>query len=214
MMDLSEYFNQRILLQKEQYHWLNQTLANEKIQVHRIANFGCQDGTETLTLGYILGVQEAWGIDKNEVEIMNAQRTLKTIQDIKWTRGVPTNAPAFLRQQNIEHAVKFYTGDIKSITSALPSEYFDLAFCHFVLYHIWLDQGGGRAAQSAVQEMARVVRAGGIIAASEPTVRAGKFEINFEQYFEANGLKPLHIESKSFAENQDTKYFYVKDSTT
>jgi SAM-dependent methyltransferase len=192
MMELGEYFKKYHLLKKEQYQWLRRTLAELKIQIHRIANFGCGDGEETLTLACMLRACEAAGIDMDGISIGNAQSTLKHIQNIIWAKGVPVpnDAPDFLRQPRLEEVVKFYPVDIKNKSTDLPSNYYDLAFCHFVLYHIWLDQGGEDATRTAIREMARVVRVGGVVAACEPTRRTGKviFEINFKPLFEANGL--------------------------
>jgi SAM-dependent methyltransferase len=216
MLGLSEYFKTYILTQTEQYQWLLQPLDKLKIQIHRIANFGCGEGRETLTLACMLKVSEAIGIDKDEQSIKNAQSTLKNIQDVIWAKGAPNNAPDFLRQTRLEDVVKFYPIDITNKSNDLPSNYFDFTFCHFVLYHIWLDQGGEDTTRRAIREMARIVKVGGVVAACEPTRRTGKsiFEINFKPLFEANGLKPIHVESKSYQDNiEDTEYLYIKEKT-
>jgi len=215
-MELSEYFKTYILRQPEKYEWLLRALAELKIQIHQIANFGCGEGEETLTLACMLRVREATGIDKDEdeIKIRNAQSTLKHIQNIIWNKDVPNDAPDFLRQSSLEDVVKFYRADITKKSTDLPSNYYDLAFCHFVLHHIWLDQGGEDATRTAIREMARVVKIGGVVAACELTRRTGKeiFEINFKPLFEANGLIPIHVELKLFESDQEvTKYLYIKE---
>jgi len=193
MLGLGEYFQTYILFQREKYQWLMRPLAELKTQVQRIANFGCGEGRETLALMCILGAYEASGVDKDEQNIKNAQNTLKTIQSIIRARGLPNDAPIFLRGPCLEEVVKFYPVDIAKRPTDLPSNYYDFAFCDFVLYHIWLDQGGEDKTQTAIREMVRVVRLGGVVAAREPTQRIGEsaFEIDFGPLFERNGLKPM-----------------------
>ena len=214
MLGLGEYFQTYILLPREQYQWLMRPLAELEIQAQRIANFGCGDGRETLTLACMLRACEAAGVDKDEQNIRNAQSTLKTIQNIIWVKGSPNDAPIFLRQPCLEEVVRFYPVDIANKSTDLPSNYYDFAFCDFVLYHIWLDQGGENKTQTAIREMVRVVRSGGVVAAREPTRRTGKpaFEMDFEPLFERNGLKPIHVEPTLFECGQNTEYLYLKDN--
>jgi SAM-dependent methyltransferase len=212
-MELSEYIRKYILLQEEKYQWLIERLIKLDVQVERIADFGCGEGRETLALMYLLEASEAAGVDKNAQSIRNAQGTLKTIQNIILAKGVPNDAPGFLRKASIEEVVKFYPGDIMEATK-LPSNYYDIAFCDYVLYHIWLDQGGESSAQKAIEEMARVVKLGGLVAAHEPTRRTGEqtFDINFRPLFERADLKPVHVVEIAFELGQNTEHIYLKES--
>jgi ubiquinone/menaquinone biosynthesis C-methylase UbiE len=214
MLELGEYFQTYILLQREKYQWLMRPLAELKVQIQRIANFGCGEGRETLALMCMLGACEASGVDKEKQNIRNAQSTLKTIQNIIWARGLPSDAPVFLRRPCLEEVVKFYPVDIAKRPTDLPSNYYDFAFCDFVLYHIWLDQGEDKT-QTAIREMVRVARLGGVVAAREPTQRIGEsaFEIDFGPLFKRSGLKPIHVEPIPFDCGQDTEYLYLKEST-
>ena len=215
MESLGEYFHKHILLQKEKYEWLLKPLAELNMHVQRIANFGCSEGQETLTLMCMLGASEAIGIDMDEQNIRNAQSTLKIIQNIIWARGVPNDAPGFLKSPHLEEVVKFYPLDITSKVTNLPANYYDFVFCDFVLHKIWRDQGGRNETQTAIQEMVRVARSGGLIAAREPTQLLGDktFEVDFGALFEKNGLRSIYIEQMPFEHGHYTKYVYSKENT-
>lgn len=213
MMGLGEYFWKHILLQKEKYQWLIEYLTKLDVQVERVANFGCGEGRETLALMCLLNASEAAGVDEDAQSIRNAQGTLETIQNIILAKGVPNNAPGFLQRASIEEVVKFYPGDITEATQLL-SNYYDIAFCDYVLYHIWLDQGGESSVQEAIEEMARVVKLGGLVAAREPTRRTDEqtFSINFRPLFARAGLKPVHVAEIALECGQETKHIYSKES--
>ena len=117
----------------------------------------------------ILEARQAAGVDKDDGSIRNARSTLAIIQNIALAKGVPLDAPSFLREPALKEVVQFYTADITEPTE-LPPDYYDIAFCDYVLNHIWLDKGEA-ATQGAIEEMARVVRPGGLVAAHEPTQR-------------------------------------------
>jgi len=213
MPGLEKYFRENILLDKEKYQWLVKRVAELNVQVRRIASFGCGQGQETFALAWMLGASEAAGVDKEAQNVHNAHSTLKTIQSIIWAKGVPNEAPAFLKAYHLEQAVQFYQGDFVKRTQLL-SDYYDIAFCDFVLYHIWLDQGGESKTQEAVNEMTRVVRPGGIIATREPTQRTGKltFNIDFKPAFNRAGLKLVYMgEVKREGNNDETKYLCMKE---
>jgi trans-aconitate methyltransferase len=127
MMELDEYLRKNILLQEEKYQWLIEHLTKLDVQVGRIADFGCGEGRETLALMCLLEASEAAGVDKDTQSIRNAQGTLKNIQNIILAKGVPNDAPDFLRKASIEEVVKFYPEDITKTTQLLH-KYYDIAF--------------------------------------------------------------------------------------
>jgi SAM-dependent methyltransferase len=216
MMELDEYLRKNILLQEDKYQWLIKRLTKLDVQVRRIADFGCGEGRETLALMCLLEASEAAGVEKDIQSIRNAQGTLRNIQNIILAKGMPNDAPGFLRKTSVEEVVKFYLGDITGTTHQLLPNYYDIAFCDYVLYHIWLDQGGESSAQKAIEEMARVVKLGGLVAAREPTRRTDEqtFSIDFRPLFERAGLKPVHIAEIAFECGQNTKHIYIKESAS
>ena len=215
MIGLGEYFRKCILLNgdAEKYQWLVEHLTQLEVQVKRIASFGCGDGRETLALMCMLGANEAVGIDKETEKISHARSTMECVQNIIRARGVPDDAPFFLKSPSLEQAVRFYEKDIAKDSTELPSDYYDIAFCDYVLYQIWLDQGGERRTQKAVDEIVRVVKPGGVIAAREPTRGTSKraFSIDFRPVFEKSGLMLVHIERIAFERGECTKYLCMKE---
>lgn len=211
MPSLREYFNERILLEKDKYKWLMERLVGSNVQVRRIANFGCGEGWETLALMWMLAASEGAGIDKEDRDISNACGTLQSIQNIILAKGVPNDSPPFLKTPQLQQAVQFYQADFVKRTQ-LQSDYYDIAFCNFVLYHIFLNQGGEKKTQEAINEMARVVIPGGFVAAREPTRSTVKkaFDIDFKPIFRRAGLIPLVEESESYEGGVETLHLYRK----
>jgi len=211
MIGLSEYFQKHILLRREEYQWLIEPLAALNLKIGRLADFGCGEGQETLLLMCMLNAGEGVGIDKCDQSIRNAQNTLRTIQDIIWVKGAPNDAPVFLKKSHLEEVVKFYTRDITEPIQ-LPPDYYDIAFCNYVLYHIWLDQGGEDKTRKAIHELLQIVRPGGVIAVCEPTQHTGGpiFSIGFRPLFERIDLALVHVEEIAFEGGQNTEYIYIK----
>lgn len=216
MENLDKYFQTYILT--EQYQWLVKPLGELNIQVKRIADFGCGDGSkETLALMSLLKADEATGIDKDNQHISNAKSDLEHIQTIIWkdeSEGViSNNAPNILKNSAIKDVVKFYNGDITQST-LLKSNYYDLAFCNLTLYHIWLDQGGRDRVQEAINEMTRTVRLDGVVAIREYTKCTNKqtFEIDFEPLFKPAYLKLMGREIERLEQCRVTRYLCLKKS--
>lgn len=197
MKSIESYFLDVIhKVDEGKYQWLIESLKEREVQVNRIANFGCNDGSETLILMYLLAASEGVGIDKDTNDISNAQRTLEVIQSLiwrDWIKGVPEHAPLFLRasyNSHITQFVKFYKADIAARTPLL-SDYYDIAFCDFVLHHIWMGQDGEAKTQEAINEMTRVVKPNGFVAIRELTeyIDITPVNIYFKPLLEKSGLK-------------------------
>lgn len=217
-----------ISTKKEQLHWLVEWLVELHVQVEKVASFGCNIGTETLALMWALGASEAVGIDKDEESIDQAQSTFIYIQDeikrirraLQYYRDLPEDletwwdvaVPSLFKEELLrDGSVEFLVRDITESTG-LQSDCYDVAFCDSVLYHIWLDQGGEEKTQRAIEEMARVVRLGGVVAACEPTQSTDEptFDIDFRPLFGQAGLKPIHVKEKAHERGRRTEYLYLK----
>ena len=212
-MRLGEFFNKSVFPCRENYRWLIESLASLKLKVERIADFGCGNGLETLLLMCVLNACEGVGIDKCEDNIRNAQDDIETIQNIILAKGVEYDAPAFLKS-GVESSVRYYVRDITEPT-LLTSDYYDIAFCNRVLYHIFLGDGENKSkAQSVVDELRRIVKPGGVVAMCEPTLRTrmGSFCADFKPFFEKANLTPVHIKVRELEYGTDTEYIYVKES--
>ena len=215
---------------KERLRWL----VGLNVRAEKITNFGCNIGTETLALMWMLGASEAIGIDKDESCIHQAKDTLVYLKDSvmqiwfmlqhypenipeddkEWWVTVPDFFKKGLLQEGFD--VDFCVRDITKATE-LPSDYYDIAFCDFVLHHIWYDSKGKAAqedTQFAVSEMARVVRPGGVVAAFELLQFSDKPKLDFSSLFEQVGLKPVHTKEIEVENSQEpgvvAEYLYKK----
>ena len=99
------------------------------------------------------------------------------------SQGIPDKFPKFVKGISSQEngTVRFFVHDI---TQSLPLEHnsrYDIAFCNYVLYHIWVN-GRDIAIEAAIKKMAKVVKIGGVIAVREP-VQAG---LDYESLFENN----------------------------
>jgi len=161
---------------------------------------------------WALEASEAVGVDKSEQSIRQAQSVLANTQDTVnlmqrrlrcYPREIPEDdkawwetVPSFFKQELLQERfhVDFVVQDITKPTE-LQSDYFDVAFCDFVLHHIWFDQENKDAredAQFAIGEMARVVRPGGAVAAFELIQYLDEPRLDFRPLFEQAGLKLVH----------------------
>lgn len=215
MENFDEYFQTYILTGK--YQWLVKPLGKLNVHINRIADFGCNDGKETLALMWLLEADEAIGIDKDNKNISNAKSELEHIQTIMWkdeSEGIiSNNAPRILKNSAIKDVVKFYDRDITQPTP-LESNYFDLAFCNFTLYHIWLNQGGRDRVREAINQMSRIIRLGGVVAIREPTKLTDEQAlIDFKPLFKSAQLKLKHIQIEELEQGQQiTQYLCLKES--
>jgi hypothetical protein len=192
--------------------WLTDRVA----QADRIANFGCNRGRETLALFWALGAHEALGIDIDSSNIDAARAALLTIKQDTLTvaqrlQGYPDDfvewwnatIPGFLNSKilQLEPIEVFVVGDISQRTKLLSNHY-DIAFCQYVLHHVWLDKGKEHAGL-AIGEMARVVRSGGTVAACEPIQLPDAQKLDFRPLFEQAGLKLVFTEEGEVVRDAD-----------
>lgn len=210
MMRLADYFHKQICPRKDRYVWLTHSLIAGDAQVEKFADFGCGDGVETLALMCALRASEGAGVDRDAWNIRNARDTVRNIKSMILAEGRRPDMPLFPGGASIRQ-VRFCQADIVEGTQ-LPSDYYDLAFCHSVLYHVWLDQGGADCTEKAIREMARVVRPGGLVAAREPTRRPDKWEtaMDFQPLFDGVGLEPAHVKLIPLGAGEDMRLTYSK----
>jgi SAM-dependent methyltransferase len=204
------------LSKKRRLQWLIERVG----QAERIAHFGCSSGIETLALAWALGVREVAGIDKSEQSIWQARSELVGTQDIirrmqrrlrYYPKQVPEDdkewwktVPDFFKQELVQGSLHldFVVRDITKPTG-LPSDHYDVAFCDFVLHHIWSDQkdeNTRRDAQFAIGEMARVARPGGAVAAFELIRYRDESKLDFGPLFEQAGLGLVHVKESKVRE--------------
>jgi SAM-dependent methyltransferase len=221
-----------LLNKKEQLQWL----TDQNVQARKIASFGCGKETETLALMWALGADEAVGIDRDEEGILSAQKALTYIKegitimqrmlryrpelvpehDKTWWNDV---VPDFFKTGLFKEGVRvvFCVHDITESTG-LASDYYDLAFCDFVLHHIWFDDKRKNAredTQIAIGEMARVVKPGGVVAAFELIQFSDKPRLDFRPLFEQAGLKSIYtketvVETALRGPGVTAEYLYEK----
>jgi SAM-dependent methyltransferase len=208
---------------KEQILWLLDLNEN----YDSIANFGCNIGYETLALMWLLNAREATGVDKDGDSIRQAQSLLSNIQmdiqSIQMALHYNPNIPSQFRSElqsyveNLGHLPfpTFVEGDMTEMTS-LPSNHFDLAYCERVLYHIACNRSGrvGDNVLSAVEEMARVVKPGGFVAAIEPNICSpdDNRAVELQSFFERVGLSSLQMKNPTFLLEEKTVYAYLKSA--
>ncbi len=184
-------------------------------QVSRIADFGCGTGTETLALMQAFDAAEAIGIDmdapliaqatdflghiKNAAKIVSIRAGYGNAEHREWwetripefVKGlVLDQIPAGFREGVRERSVRFIEADISRPVDGVPSDYFDLAYCNKVLYHILCDDGDSKV-QSAVSQMARVVAEARWVVAVEPVSCGpeGGHTVDLTQFFLRAGLR-------------------------
>lgn len=237
IFDLNKAFLQtqiaNVLSRSRDLQWI----TKRDIQTAKVANFGCSLGSETLALMLALGASEAVGIDKDEDSIHQAQHTLINIQDeIKRVRQriryYPTNiseddkawwrtVPIFFKEKLIQSAhITFLVADITEPIE-LPSDYYDVSYCDYVLHHIWYDLRENAEGDTAfaVKEMARVTRPGGTVAARELVQYPGRQKLDFKLLFEKAGLEFLWSKETEFDDLEregkgiKCKYLYKKSLT-
>jgi len=188
---------------KEHLKWLTQLSAS----VESIANFGCWSN-ESFALMWTLDATKVTVIEKKKEHLTALKEKLETLKK--------TN-PGCLEGRSVE----LIAADMSTKVAELPCDHFNLAYCEDVLYYMESDL---QKVQSAINEMARVVKPGGWIIAVEPKIGA-EFEniprkffgdkvstpvrvsdpIDIGQFFEAAGLVRVNIDSAP-----DWSYCYKK----
>lgn len=196
-----------------------QWLLNLRVDANRIVNFGCNIGTETLSLMYFFGAEEALGIDKDELSIHQAQSTFKNLREdvvrihrmFEYYPGLISeeekiwweNVPTFFKQAMVRNTFKldYHIHDF-TMQSDISSDSFDLAFCDFVLHHIWYEENdisNPINTRAAVQEMARVLTPGGALAAFELVQYDKKPRLDFKSLFLQVGLELIHVHEQEMS---------------
>jgi len=150
-------------LLKSDLEWLEALRAS----VSSIIIFGCWDDGDTnrgcrepYALLRILEATCAVVVDKEAKYIRNAH---------SWFQKTQAQYPALLGTCDL----KFVVSDMARETDELPINCFDLAYCSGVLYFMRSDVG---QLQAAVNTMARVVKPGGWVIASEDEGLDRRFE--------------------------------------
>lgn len=216
--------------QRYKLEWLASCLTHAE----KIANFGCDLGSETLALMWLFQAHEAIGLDIDAEDVDQARDTLHGLQveiaqarravDYPWVsqndRIWWSVAPTFFTQRIVadDFMLEYQVRDITRPTG-LKDDHYGLAFCDFVLHHIWYDESRENAEQDvqlAVNEMARVVKPGGIVAAREPIHFDDKPQLDFARLFDNAGLEELLVEEEEFEdlERWEGKYVYRKSASS
>jgi SAM-dependent methyltransferase len=212
-----------------------QWLVEQNVTATSVANFGCNIGGETLALMYTLGAKEGIGIDKDESAINQAKSTYQYIkEDVlriwQMLRYYPNeiseddktwwynHVPGFFRKDIIQEGFKlsYIVQDITQPTQ-LNEDYYDISYCDFVLHHIWYDEKRSDPRDDtliAIREMARVIKPGGIVAASELLQYSDKPKLNFKKLFVSAGLvvkyeKVTHV-NESNRKSTFSEYIFEK----
>lgn len=173
---------QGILCDLEPHRCKIDWLSNLDRDFGAVVNFGCSGGDETLALVWFLDATEAVGVDKNRYAIDLASTKITIIRQqldsiesyvdpiLKESANLRVQVTDLLAECARLSMTAFVVADMTQRTT-LPAEHFDLAFCEKVLYHIACDEvkPAMHSSLSAVQEMARVTRPGGLVIAIEPT---------------------------------------------
>lgn len=133
----------------------------------KLITFGC-GGSEPFALLWILGANEIKVVEKD------ANRLTEPIEELELLKR---QYPATYKQDTVD----FIIADMSVPLHQIPSDYFELAFFESVLYYMEKDI---EVLQSAINQMARVVRPGGWVIAIEHKFE--QEEIN--KLFGATGL--------------------------
>ncbi len=191
-----------------------------------IADFGCGDGWETLALVMKLNASVAIGIDKEQALIDKARIMVGEIyqqletnrQLVPQIRAILAN-PAHFSKLSVDVRSKaknlinkyeklllpsYRRGDITSgeKDTGLPPNHFALVYCKYVLYHIYCAENSPTVPniRAAIQEVARVVKPGGLVAIDEPDTCSPNDDrqVELKPYFLQAGLRPIRENDPSF----------------
>lgn len=185
----------------------------------RIANFGCSTGIETLALLWLLSAKEAVGVDKNKSRIQQAYEFIEEIKSIRRTLSYGTHRISEIyRTKYFKEYIEgplpsFEIADITEKTS-LPDNYFDLVYCESVLYHIACDdnQIAEDNVFSAIQEIERVMKFGGLMVAIEHVTCSPDNDrpVQLDQFFCRASLIKLRTKDGNFSPEGKNVYLYSK----
>lgn len=194
-----------------EYQWL----ADFGMNVEKAINFGCEPTGKSLGLMWTVGAEKMLGLDPSERVVHQEESALSRIQrdmraywdflhkspdvtdadNIWWNEEVPD----FFKQEltKPDHFIDYIVRDYTKFVN-IPSNYFDLAFCDFVLHKIRWDktrQDPPQETRFLISQMARLVRPGGMVAAFEWAQTGVHDRLDFRRIFETSGanLNVLHL---------------------
>lgn len=194
-----------------EYQWL----VDFGLNVEKAVNFGCEPAGKSLGLMWAVDAEKMLGIDPSERVVHQEESTLVRIQrelraywdhlyqsdqvtdqDIAWWNE---EVPDFFKQEltKHDHFIDFIARDYTKFIN-IPANFFDLAFCDFVLHKIRWDKTRKDPPQETrffINQMARLVRPGGIVAAFEWAQTGPHERLDFRRIFETAGanLNVLHL---------------------
>ena len=184
-----------------------QWLVDYGISVEKAVNFGCEPPGKSLGLMWAVEAEKLLGLDRSERIPHQEESTLSRIQrelraywdflhkgegvteeNMRWWNE---DVPDFFKQEMTKQDffIDFLARDYTQFIN-IPPNFFDLAFCDFVLHGIRWDKTRKDPAQDTrfvINQMARLVRPGGFVAAYE-WVQTGTYErLDFRRIFETCG---------------------------
>lgn len=189
-----------------------QWLVDFGLSVEKAVNLGCEPSGKSLGLMWAVEAEKLLGIDlservshQEESNFARTQRDLQTFwnhlyksdeatdEDINWWNET---VPDFFKQEltKQDHFIDFIARDYTKFMN-VPGNFFDLAFCDFVLHKIRWDRTRKDPEQETrfiIQQMARLVRPGGIVAAYEWLQTGVQTRLDFRHIFETAGAN-LHV---------------------
>jgi SAM-dependent methyltransferase len=192
-----------------------QWLVDFGLTAEKTINFGCVPSGKSLGLMWAVAAEKLLGIDPAERVVHEEENTLSRIQrelrsywdylynsdevteeDVAWWNE---EVPDFFKQEmtKMDFFIDYATRDYTKFVN-IPPNFFDLAFCDFVLHKIRWDKTRKDPPQDTrfvIGQMARLVRPGGIVGAFE-WIQTGTFErIDFRRIFETceANLTVLHM---------------------
>ena len=192
-----------------------QWLVDFGLTAEKTINFGCEPTGKSLGLMWAVAAKKLLGIDPSDRAIHQEENTLSRIQrdlrsywDYLYSSDEVTDAdvawwneevPDFFKQEitKLDFFIDYATRDYTKFVN-IPPNFFDLAFCDFVLHKIRWDKTRKDPPQDTrfvIGQMARLVRPGGLVAAFE-WVQTGTFErTDFRRIFETCGvnLSVIHL---------------------
>ncbi|GAB4581852.1 MAG: hypothetical protein Fur0022_46030 [Anaerolineales bacterium] len=191
-----------------EYQWL----VDFGIDVEKAVLLGCEPAGKALGLMWAIQSEKLLGIDPSERAVHQQESNLSKLQkelraywdflyksdevtdeDIAWWNE---EVPEFFKQEltKYDHFIDFITRDYTKFIN-VPANFFDLAFCDFVLHKIRWDKTRNDPPQTTrfvIGQMARLVRPGGLVVAYE-WVQTGPHErLDFRRIFETSGAN-LHV---------------------
>lgn len=164
---------------------INLLLSLEK-DFSKIAHFGCSTGYESIALAVWMKSEEIIAIDFDKENVLQAKDIIieisQNLKNIDRILGQQSFGSQEQTRNDIDTYLKlfrnisfpnFKVGDMTNrITprtiDILNYDYFNLAYCERVLYHIACGENNKEFVTHAIKEMVRVLKPGGILMAIEP----------------------------------------------